>query len=472
MTTRLGALCMVWFAVCCPLASAEDPPAGPWHGAIAAAGMEIGIQVDFQTEGGALAATIDIPQQGAAGLPLTHVVFTAPRIHFELPAPPGLAVFDGEVKGDQIAGDFTQAGMKGTFSLKRGRAPKAAPEAREPVPYEEREVTFANGEIKLAGTLTLPRAAGPFAAVILITGSGPQNRDEELFGFKPFRILADHLTRNGIAVLRCDDRGVGGSTGKVAESTTEDFAGDALAGVAFLTTQKEIDPRRIGLCGHSEGGVVAPIAAARSQDVAFIVLLSGTGVPGEQVLVTQGEAIGLAAGIPLERIRANQELQRHIFAAVRSGKGWDELRAEMRGLARAQIDALPEPQKKAIADVDAYLNGVVEGELKGAQTPWFKYFLDFDPAPTLEKVKCPVLMLFGELDLQVPPAVNRAPMEAALRKGGNPDVAVEVLPHANHLYQSALTGGPNEYPSLKRAFVPGFLDLITAWILKRTQTAK
>ncbi len=452
------------------LRAAEPTPDGHFEGAITVMGMDLEIKVDFKTVEKALSATIDIPVQGARGLPLSSVRHEPPKIHFELVAGPGLATFDGEVKGDEISGRFLQAGAEGTFRLKRGAVAKAEVPKEPPPPYRQEEVKFRNGdEATLAGTLTIPAAGAPHPAVVLITGSGPRNRDEEIFGFKPFRILADHLTRKGIAVLRCDDRGVGESTGSMAQATTEDFAGDAAAAVAFLRTRPDIDPKRIGLLGHSEGGIVAPMVATKTEGIAFVVLMSGMGVTGERVLFDQAELIGRAEGSSEEDVRKEAGIQKRVFAAVRSGQGWDEVRADAKKEALARVAKMPEEMRKTIPDPDRYADMMIEGQLAMARSPWFRFFLDCDPAKTLEKVKCPVLALFGEKDLEVPAESNRKAMEAALAKGGNTDVTVKVFPGANHLYQAARTGGVSEYAALKKEFVPGFLDTISSWIREKVR---
>jgi uncharacterized protein len=470
MTTRRFLpllLAVAWLAVA-PLSSAEPPPAGHYEGAISVMGSELEIKVDFEAKGGELSATIDIPVQRAVGLPLSGIRFEPPKIHFDLAAGPGIAVFDGEIKGAEISGRFVQAGAEGTFRLTRGVATKADAPKEPPPPYRQEEVKFRNGdEATLAGTLTLPARSGPFPAVVLITGSGPQNRDEEIYGFKPFRILADHLTRSGIAVLRYDDRGVGESLGSVAQATTLDFAGDAAAAVTFLGTRPDIDPKKIGLLGHSEGGIVAPMVAARKEGIAFVILMSGIGVTGERILVDQAELIGRAQGASDEEVRNETEIQKRVFAAARSGQGWDDVRAAAKKEALARIARMPEEQRKTIPDPDRYVDMMIEGQLAMARSAWFKFFLDYDPATTLAKVKCPVLALFGEKDLQVPATSNREAIAAALAKGGNKDATVKVLPGANHLYQEARTGGWSEYAALKKEFVPGFLDTISGWIREK-----
>jgi dienelactone hydrolase len=449
---------------------APAPPAsveGRYEGSITIMGMELAIKVDFATGPQGLAATIDIPQQGAKALPLFNVSYRSPRVHLELPAGPGLATFEGEASGDTIAGTFTQAGTTGTFHLRREAHGTLAPPATPvPPPYREEEVTFTSPAGTFAGTLTAPSGAGVHPAVLLITGSGPQNRDEELFGFKPFRLIADHLTRHGIVVLRCDDRGVGGTTATREGMTTADLADDALAGVAFLKTRSEVDAKRIGLLGHSEGGVVAPMAAARSNDVAFIVLVSGSGVTGERLMLDQAEAIGRAGGATAADLASEAALQRRLFQAARRGEGWDSVTAEARALAIEKLKALPDEQRKAIGDIGAFADQAIAGQLAMVRSPWFRFFIDYDPAADLAKVRCPVLALFGEKDLQVPAESNRQAVAAALAHGGNRNVTIKVLPGANHLYQKAATGSPNEYPELAKEFVPGFLDTISAWIAK------
>ncbi len=397
---------------------------------------------------------------------MTQVRFDGSRVHFELPAPQGTAVFDGEMSGNSIAGSFKQAGYTGTFAMRRDAPTVEAPAEGLP-PYVEEEVTFRNGEITLAGTLTLPSSGAPFPAAVMITGSGAQNRDEELFGFKPFRVIADHLTRRGIAVLRYDDRGVGGSTGSVSEATSDDFASDVMAAVANLRERGDIAADKIGLIGHSEGGIVAPMVASRSDAVAFIVLLAGTAVPGEDILYAQGEAILEANGATVAEIQNQRAMQRRMFQVARTGTGREALEADLRRLVREGIESLPAEQRSAVADVDAAVDAQVNGQLNAIRSPWFRFFLDHDPAADLEQVTVPVLALFGELDLQVAPSVNREPLELALNRGGNTDVTVHTFPRANHLFLTAETGSPAEYPTLEKVFVPGFLDMITEWIIDR-----
>ena len=443
---------------------------GVWAGAIAVMGQDLGIMVKFTTSGTSTAATIDIPQQMALGMPLSNVRWAPPAVHFELPAGPGLAIFDGVVKGDSITGTFRQSGIKGTFHVGRlatALVPVPVVTKEPPPPYTEENITIRNGGVTLAGTLSVPPGDKPHPAIVMITGSGAQDRDEEVFGFKVFRTIADHLVRNGIAVLRCDDRGVGGSTGNLGNSTEEDLSGDALAAVSYLKGRRDIDPLGIGLFGHSEGGLIAPLAATRSHDVAFIVLMAGPAVRGDRLILYQIEEMMRGAGTSEDQIAAALASRKEMLDAVRSGKGWDAILMKNKQERAASLGALSAVQRASI-DSAEFVDSTAEQEVRSEQSPWFVSFVQYDPVPALEGVTCPVLALFGEKDEQVPVSLNQAPMEEALRRSGTKDWHVAVVPGANHLFQSAGTGSPMEYSSLKKEFAPGFLGTVTTWIGDRT----
>lgn len=479
-TLRRFMLAAVLLALVAPHAAAQTAApaatiatiAGRWEGSLSIAALKLGIAVVFSPDGAGYKATIDIPQQGAMGLPLTAVRSEGAKVHFELPAGPGLAVFDGVRRGDAITGTFTQGGAAGTFELAKAAAVAAPVAPTAPPPYAEEEVTIQTPAVKLGGTLTLPAGKGPHPAVVLITGSGAENRDEEVFGFRIFRVIADHLTRQGIAVLRCDDRGVGASTGNTAQSTSADFADDALAQVAYLRTRPDIDKAHVGLLGHSEGGLIAPIAASRSTDVAFIILVSGPGVKGSDILLAQSETAGRAAGATDAQIRNNQALQKQMFEAVRTGQGLDAAAEAVRAAIRSAIEALPEAQRATIKDPEALVKARADAQIAAVSSPWMKFFLDFDPASALVKVRCPVLATFGGLDVQVPTAANRAAMERTFAASGLKAYRIEEFPKANHLYQEARTGAVAEYTTLPKTFVPGFLDLLSTWIRQQTMATR
>jgi pimeloyl-ACP methyl ester carboxylesterase len=346
-------------------------------------------------------------------------------------------------------------------------APKRPQEPKPPYPYASEDVTYSNpaAGVTLAGTLTLPAGDGPHPVVLLISGSGPQDRDEFLMRHRPFLVLADHLTRKGIAVLRVDDRGVGKSTGTFATATTEDFATDVLAGVAYLKTRREIDPKRIGLIGHSEGGYVAPMVATRSPDVAFIVLLAGPGVPIAVLLREQARLLLEAGGADPAFIERNERAQERMFEIVRRESDPAAAAPELKAEVDALLAELP-PEQRDAARPSA------EGSVTLVNSPWFRYLLTYDPARTLRRVKVPVLALNGELDLQVPPAQNLPAIEKALHQGENEDVETAVLPKLNHLFQTATTGSVAEYGTIEETMSSLALDKITTWILVRTKLSK
>jgi uncharacterized protein len=450
-----------------PLRAADPPAAGAWHGAIEVPVQAVKLQVVVRLtqEGGAWKGSIDIPSQGAMGLPLETIAVDGSRVKFSIAGVPGAPTFDGTISGDEIRGTFTQGGTSMPFRLERGagEAPRRPQTPQPPFPYTAEEVTYTNGDVKLAGTLTTPAGPGPFPAVVLISGSGAQDRDEALLGHRPFLVLADHLSRNGIAVLRTDDRGIGGSSGSLGDSTAADFAQDALAAVRFLKTRPKIAADRIGLVGHSEGGTIAPLAASQSRDVAFVVLLAGTGVPGREVLLRQVELIDRAAGLPEDLIRAeldrvrrqNQILVGEADPAARAAKLRELLRAQAAGGSAGEVKASGEVEK------------LVDSQVAVLNSPWFRDYLGHDPRPALRQVKVPALVLGGALDVQVPPDQNLPEIEKALKEAGNRDVTVRQLPGLNHLFQPARTGNVSEYSTIETTIDPAVLDLVMRWIQER-----
>jgi pimeloyl-ACP methyl ester carboxylesterase len=450
-----------------------------WEGTLKVGAVELRLVFHlFKQKDGTYAGTMDSPDQGATDIALDEVSVKDDTVRLELKS--AKMVFEGKRSkdGQELAGDLKQAGQTFPLTLKRvakvkeSRRPQVP---QKPYPYEEVQVSYDNkkGGVHLAGTLTVPRDRGPFPAVLLITGSGPQDRDETVFGHKPFLVLADYLTRRGIAVLRVDDRGVGGSTGNVRDATSADFADDVLAGVEFLKGRKEINPSQIGLIGHSEGGIIAPLAASRSRDVAFIVLLAGTGLPGDEILYLQAAAILKVMGADAEPLAQQKALQQRMYAVLRQEKdnaaAEPKLRAALKEFA-AQLakDAKKEKtgpeEKQGVVEVMP----VLEGQLQMVLTPWFRHFLDFDPRPVLRKVTCPVLALNGEKDVQVDARANLKAIEAALREGGNKDVTVQEFPNLNHLFQTCKTGAVSEYGTIEETLAPVVLDTIAKWVLKRT----
>lgn len=452
-------------------AKPDDKLLGHWEGRLALpTGASLRVLLDV-TRGadGALAATADSPDQGAKGLRVNSIRLDKDQVDFTLAVG---AAYQGTLNaaGDTITGQWKQSGAALPLEFRRGgsAASSAATEPRRPqmpkppLPYRSEEVSYENSaaHVKLAGTFVVPPGAGPFPAVLLLTGSGPQDRDETLLGHKPFLVLADALARRGIAVLRVDDRGVGGSTGDFTKATTEDFASDALAGVAWLKTRKEVDARRIGLVGHSEGALVAPMAAVRSKDVAYLVLLAGPGLPGDQVILRQGADISRALGQPEDGIARWARLERSLLDVVKAEKDPEKLRARARGLLEAELKQASEAERK-----QAEASGGVDAHLAQLASPWFRFFVTYDPRPTLARVKVPLLALTGEKDLQVSAKENLPEIARALKKGGNTRGVTREMPGLNHLLQTAKTGAPSEYAQIEETMAPAALTAISDFIL-------
>jgi uncharacterized protein len=426
---------------------------GDWEGSIQANGGKLRLRLHITRESsGALSAKFDSPDQGAFGLPVSTVSFADGVLHFEMTNL--RASFTGKLNAaaNEVDGTFRQ-GMEFPMTLKRmtaAEAPLRPQEPRPPYPYQTIEVTFPSKApgVTLAGTLTMPQGKGPFPAVVLITGSGPQDRDEAIFEHRPFLVLADFLTRNEIAVLRYDDRGVGKSNGNFATSTTTDFSRDAEGAFDYLKGRGDIVSNSIGLLGHSEGGSIAPMVAARRPDAAFVVMLAGTGVPGKDLLLMQAAKINAAAGAPPAMIKKNTEIQEGIFAVLAEDKD----------------------NESAQAKIKALLAGVpsAEAQAKSVTGPWMREFVFYDPAPTLAKLKCPVLALNGTLDLQVDADQNLPPIEAALKKGGNTNYRIVRLPRLNHLFQPAETGRVSEYGQIPVTMSPLALETIGKWVREQT----
>ena len=445
---------------------AEDRVAGHWEGHIEIPGQPIAVKVNFAIDESDWRGTIDIPAQGAKGLPLSEIYIAEEgegmRVTFSIRGVPGNPTFDGTLQDGVINGTFSQGGVTFGFRLSREIVsdPVRPQEPKPPFPYQIEEVAFQNGDINLAGTLTVPQGDGPFPAVLLISGSGLQDRDETVFGHKPFWVLADHLSRAGIAVLRVDDPGIGKSAPHPEPPTTADFATDVEAGVAFLKRDDRIGP--VGLIGHSEGGIIAAIVASRRDDIGFVVLMAGPGVPGAELLLKQNERIFDGMGIVGERKETLLTLLDRLFTTLTSDMTEDEMRQQVDEIVRKQfeINGIPPAQQD-----ETQVQAAVEQVLN----PWMRYFLAFDPRPVLEATRVPVLALNGELDVQVDAEQNLTAIDAALEKGGNHNVTLHRLPKHNHLFQRAKTGLVNEYAVIEETISPEVLDLIRDWVVSVTQ---
>lgn len=440
------------------IASAE----GVWQGALEGNGMRLRLQLhvshDDQKQ---LVAALDSPDQGVSGLPAIKVTQKDAGFHFEIPVVSG--VYDGTLNAAKAAinGSWTQNGVGQKLDFRRSDQLLELVRPQNPVkpyPYREEEITFPNekAKISMAGTLTLPPGQGPFPAAILLSGSGPHDRDESLVGHRPFLVLADHLTRKGIAVLRFDKRGIGKSTGDYANATTEDFAGDAEAALAYLKTRKEVDAKKIGLIGHSEGGMIAPLVAAHSGDAAWIVLLAVPGLNGEDTLLLQSELILKTAGVNEGQIAKTREFNKQTYALVRQEKDPAALQAKLSDLVQSSGMSASLPP------------AALQSQVRLIASPWFRFFLDYDPLPALQKTMCPVLALNGEKDLQVAPKENLAKIQKALQDGGNKDFQTTELPGLNHLFQHCPTGSPTEYGGIQETMAPDALNAVSDWVLKHS----
>lgn len=449
---------------------------GTWEGSLAVGGASLRLLFNFSTDAhGRLAGTMDSPDQGAYGIALDSVALSGNALRCEVRRISGVYEAAVDAAKRTIDGQWQQGGR--TFALVlRPAAPvklRRPQEPKPPYPYAEEEVSYRNSaaDVQLVGTFTKPKQPGRWPAVLLISGSAPQDRNQELMGHKPFLVLADDLTRRGIAVLRVDDRGVGGSTGNRETATSEDFAADVLAGVAYLKARADVDGRRIGLIGHSEGAMVAAMVAAKSKDVAFIAMLAGPGVKGADLLLMQASLVSEVAGVSPGLRVFNRETQQRMFAIVQEEKSGQAAREKLAALWEerkkdAAASATLSPQEKQLI---AAGEATMRTQLDIMTTPWMRHFLSYDPAPTLRRVRVPVLAINGLVDLQVPARQNLPAIEAALKTGGNGDVKIVELRDLNHLLQKATTGSPAEYATIEETINPQALTVIGEWVVTQTR---
>jgi len=444
---------------------------GIWQGELKVPGIELRIVFKISKKpDGTLTAVMDSPDQGVTGIAVEKVIVKDNTLYMEINSVGG--IFEGKISNDflTIEGQWRQSGQSLPLTVKRVNTAieiLRPQEPKKPYPYLEEEVIYENKAvgIKLAGTLTLPSEQDSFPAVLLITGSGPQDRNEAIAGHRPFLVLADYLTRQGIAVLRVDDRGVGRSTGDFSPATSEDFASDVLAGIEYLKARKEINPKKIGLIGHSEGGIIAPMVAVKSPDVTFIVLMAGTGLTGEEILYLQSGLISKEMGISEKDITKNLQLNNKIFSVIKEEEDNKIAEEKIRQMFMTYWEDLSEEEKSRIGNPEDYL----KAQLQSLLSPWFHFFLTYDPQPTLSKVKCPVLAINGEKDLQVPPKENLSAIKEALQTGGNENFIIKELPGLNHLFQTAQTGAPAEYAKIEETISPIALKIISDWILQQAK---
>ncbi len=457
--------------------------AGGWGGALDMGAFRLPVVVHLTYDGAAYAATFDSPDQGVLGLPAeAAVVRTADGAADSLVVTVAVAggVLAGRVAAgrDSIAASWTQGGQSLPLALTREGAVferRRPQEPHPPFPYTTEEVTFAGGEgVTLAGTVTRPPGDGPFPAVVLVSGSGQQDRDETVMGHKPFAVVADHLARRGILALRYDDRGVGGSMPgpDLASATSADFADDARGAVAFLAARPDVSA--VGVVGHSEGGMIAPMVAGQTDAVDFVMLLAGPSVRGDAIIARQGVLIAQSAGMSAAGAEGLEAptlaaLGRVVAVPLREPFP-DSVRAALQADFYAMTTGMS-PEDRAASGLaggpeadSVYAAGMAER----LALPWMRYFFAYDPQPALRALRVPALALFGEKDLQVPPAQSEGPMREALAASASPRWAVEVFDGLNHLFQTAPTGAINEYAEIEETISPAVLERVAEWVLDVT----
>ena len=442
--------------------SAQDI-SGAWHGKLSLPTGSLTIVFHIsQTEQDVYVTTLDSPDQGANGIKTQTTSFNDSTLIIQIPVIH--ASYKGKLNSDNtINGTFTQ-GMPLPLNLKKGEAsrPKRPQEPQPPFPYRSEEVTVRNERdgINLAGTLTLPEKGTKFPAVVMVTGSGAQNRDEEIMGHKPFFVIADYLTRNGIAVLRCDDRGTAASQGTHATATNEDFATDTEAMVNYLRSRKEINAKKIGIIGHSAGGIIAFIVAKKDPSIAFVVSLAGAGVRGDSLMLKQVELISKSQGMPDAVWQGMKPSIRNRYAILQqTDKTPEELQKEL----YADVTKTMSPEQ--LKDLNTIQQ--LSAQISSMTSPWYLHFMRYDPAQDLKKLKCPVLALNGEKDIQVDATMNLAAIQERITGNGNKNVTVKAYPNLNHLFQTCEKGTLAEYGQLEETINPEVLKDIIEWIRKQ-----
>jgi pimeloyl-ACP methyl ester carboxylesterase len=445
-------------------AAAQVSPAieGTWAGALEINGIRLRLVVKIRHAATGWVATLDSVDQNVHDIPVDTVTIAGSDLKLALARINGS--YAGRVAGDKMTGSWTQNGQSWPLDLTKTDRPPAIgvrpQEPKRPLPYREIDVLVENraAGATLACTLTEPAGEGPFGAVVMATGSGPQDRDEALFGHRPFFVLSDAITRAGVAVLRCDDRGVAKSTGTYGTATTMDFVDDALAEVAALRMRPEIARAHVGIVGHSEGAEIAALAAGRSKDVAFIVMLAGPAVPGDVTLDLQRGWAERAAGATPEAVAHSKATWDQAFVILKSNKETGVAERELRAI----YDGLPADDRAQFEKAGGFAPLA-----RQLLSPWMRGFIALDPRPSLARIKVPVLALNGELDRQVLPRENLPEMKKALRH--DTDVTVREMPGLNHLFQTATTGAVGEYAQIDETMSPAVLTLVSDWIARHAK---
>jgi len=463
MLTRLLSPTLLLLLACCPHFSHAQALLGSWKGALEIQGISLPLVLHVQEEQGKLTGSLDSPMQGATGIPLTFIQLKNDTLDWK--AGSIAASFSGRLESDSVVmGTFSQGGLK--LPLRMTPYKEAAESLRPqtpqpPFPYTDVEISFTSGAANLAGTLSIPEGEGPFPAIILVAGSGPLNRNQEIMGHQTFTVLADFLVRKGWAVFRYDKRGIGASTGDYAKATTDSLAQDAAQARIAIRSHKSIDSLRIGYLGHSEGSLISAMVAAQGSMPSFIISLGGPGVRGDSLLLEQTEALSKAGGVGIDERLANRSLNAAFYRTAASDKNDRQARWEMELYL-----------SEWLMNFDDTLRVELEKQIKEQfpvlLSPWFRRFVQLSPSQFWRKVTCPVLILQGELDLQVIES-NGTSLRDILRATGNREVSLNILPEHNHAFQRAKTGLPAEYGVIRETISMQALNQISNW-LKRFQT--
>lgn len=423
---------------------------GTWKGELDIQGTKLPLVFHISKQNNAYTSTLDSPMQGAKGIPIETTTVSSTSL--EISAPNLNLKYKAELHTDAISGNFEQNGLQIPLTLTRV-TPEAAVLKRPQTPkppfdYSTEEVSIKNlseGNL-LSGTLTLPKDRKDFPILVFITGSGPQNRDEELFGHKPFLVIADYFAKNRIGSLRMDDRGVGGSGDGKPHPTSLDFAGDINSAVEYLVSKGY---KNIGLLGHSEGGMTAPIVASKNKNVKFIISLAGPGVPINDLMYKQNESFLKLNNVPKDALESELSKKKKMFDFIHFYKG-NTLKTDFEKLLTETIKPSEKEKEALLALTD----------------PWYAYFLQFNPENYWSKVKVPVLALNGSLDIQVDAKQNLNGIRNALAKVNNKFSKIEEIPQLNHLFQTAKTGNVIEYAQIEETFAPAVLEILVQWIQK------
>ena len=462
-----------------PAQTAAADVSGTWFAVLDAMGTKLPVRVDLTAAGSTLNGTLQSPRQSPAKLPLDRVSFDGTSLAFALDAL-GLE-YRGVVNGKTVSGIFTQASVDFPLDFTRHRPDgfpidegpltiRARPQDPTDFPYERRSVTFPGGadDVTLAGELTLPGKGKPRAVAVLLGGSGPTDRNAYAgseVNHSTFLVLSDYLTRRGYAVLRYDDRGVGESTGDFAAATSADMARDAGAAVRYLRTLKDLRRVPVGLIGHSEGGMIAPMVAVADGELDFTVLLAAPALPSDSLMLLQYAAVNESMGVPAAVYGRNARSLRAAYAWIKDNQTGSlaDYEEGLYGVFEEQMVNLPAPLRRSITDARAFNRQFVEA----MKSPWFRYFIAYDPTEFLERLTVPTLALAGTNDRQVPALENLNALSAAAAVSGNPDVTVRPLIGLNHLFQPSETGAPTEYGTTDVTFDPAALEAIGAWLDER-----